>query len=154
MRWLIAAVATRNYRITVLVLGQALATATLERSLRTPARARRITAHLILGARTLDLAIANARPRNAPSALVALERLLGTLYLLAHVVRALLVRAVAAVRSSVAHEEPADANATRSTLERAGGAAGRAGTTTARRIFRLVGTVASVLRIAIAVRIG
>lgn len=82
-----------------------------------------VAARLVLAVRTVLLAVADRRPRHADVAHVAPERLSRTLGV-APLVPASFVRAVAAVRPSVAHEEPADALAGASALEGAGRASG------------------------------
>lgn len=121
MHGLIAAIATRQQRVAELVLGQTFSAAALERVFRalTPRVLRRVAVELVLPVRTLLLAVANAGPRDAPATLRAFEGLLGTLGSILGVgaKRALLVRAIAAVRPSVAHKEPADAYSAGSALE-------------------------------------
>lgn len=116
----IAAVTTRDNRIAELVFREAFPTATLEGILRTPAEIPwRLALQLILTVRTLSLAIADSRPRNASATLLALEglfRALGTIEF-GIVERAFLIGTIAAVWPAVTHKEPADADATRATLE-------------------------------------
>ena len=82
-----------------------------------------VAARLVLAVRTVLLPVADRRPWHADVADVAPERLSRTLDV-APLVPASFVRAVAAVRPPVAHEEPADALAAVSALEGAGRASG------------------------------
>lgn len=78
-----------------------------------------VAADLVLAARTVAVAVAHPRSRDADVAVVAPEGLCR-----ADRAAALLVGAVGAVGTAVADEEPADAAPGRSALERAGRAAG------------------------------
>lgn len=132
-----------------------------------PSRLRRIAANLVLAVRTLAPAVAQRRPRHTPIAHPAVERLARThrhshtgagsrrhfaSLLRGH--RALLVGGVVAVRPAVAHKVPADADAGRATLERAGRTAGAIGTAGAGAVGAAVRAVAAVLGVAERVRIA
>lgn len=129
-----------------------------------PSRLHRIAANLVLAVRTLPPAIAQGRPRHAPVAHPTVERLArthrrggrrhGDLAPFLGGDRALLVGGIVAVRPAVAHKVPADADAGRAALERAGRTAGAIGTAAAGRRAVAVRTVAALLGVAERVRIA
>lgn len=114
---LVAAVPAGHHRIAEFVRRQALTVVTSERTLGTFSSI--VAADFVLAARTVAVAIAEARPRYADVAIVASERLQR-----AAVAGAFLVGTVGAIGAAVTDEEPADAAARRSALERARRAAG------------------------------
>jgi hypothetical protein len=75
VRWLIAAVSTRDYRITELVLGQALPAAAGECVLWTAACFAEITVLLVFAERALSFAVAEGRLRYTFSTMMTFERL-------------------------------------------------------------------------------
>lgn len=115
---LIAAILAGDDRIAVLVLGQAFATLAAESVRRTAIAALQlaIAAQLILAMRTLFASIAERRTGDATAAALTTERLRRTGLIEAGIVGALLVGIIVAIGTSIAYEEPGNANATRAAL--------------------------------------